>query len=564
MSKFATAAIYFVPEAYSISGEKLMGRNAAGQSFLEGYFRHGKCDTFWAYVKEADDLRKFHFAAQEINHGKKIEGFLSADLGLAEHAGTLYYPGPDLADMALKRAQFGSGKWSLCGITHTTSSARAMDSIASWLTAPLEPWDAIICTSIAVKRNVELILDSELARLKRRLGVTKVTLPELPVIPLGINTDDFVFSDTERAAARAALKLERDTVAVLYVGRLSFHAKAHPLAMYQALEVAATKTKKDIVLIECGWFANEYARKAFEEAASVTCPSVRIVRLDGREQRNRALAWSGADIFCSLADNIQETFGITPIEAMAAGLPCVVTDWDGYKDTISEDVGFRTPTSIPAPGLGQDLANRHASNRDNYDFYCGHTCLFVGVDIEATVESFIRLIENENLRKEMGAAGRLRARNLYDWAKIIPQYEDLWGRLATARQLAGKVSIRATPTRLDPYYAFSHYATDIINIDSEIELTEQDIDLVYERLDLFLSLEMIKFGDKVLPSRQTLRQIISEIALKPTGEEGLFGGHDKQKQLIMTRALGFLHKLGLVRLTKPTGAGTVINSESSI
>ena len=452
----------------------------------------------------------------------------------------------------------------MCGITHTTSSARAMDSIASWLTAPLEPWDAIICTSIAVKKNVELILDSELARLKRRLGVTKVTLPELPVIPLGINTDDFVFSDTERAAARAALKLERDTVAVLYVGRLSFHAKAHPLAMYQALEVAATKTKKDIVLIECGWFANEYARKAFEEAASVTCPSVRIVRLDGREQRNRALAWSGADIFCSLADNIQETFGITPIEAMAAGLPCVVTDWDGYKDTISEDVGFRTPTSIPAPGLGQDLANRHASNRDNYDFYCGHTCLFVGVDIEATVESLIRLIENENLRKEMGAAGRLRARSLYDWAKIIPQYEDLWGRLATARQLAGKVSIRATPTRLDPYYAFSHYATDIINIDSEIELTEQDIDLVYERLDLFLSLEMIKFGDKVLPSRQTLRQIISEIALKPTGEEGLFGGHDKQKQLIMTRALGFLHKLGLVRLTKPTGAGTVFNSESSI
>ena len=71
MSKFSAAAIYYVPEAYSISGEKLMGRNAAGQSFLDGYFRHGRCDTFWACVKEADDLRKFHVVAQEINHGKK-------------------------------------------------------------------------------------------------------------------------------------------------------------------------------------------------------------------------------------------------------------------------------------------------------------------------------------------------------------------------------------------------------------------------------------------------------------------------------------------------------------
>ena len=42
--------------------------------------------------------------------------------------------------------------------------------------------------------------------------------------------------------------------------------------MYQALEIAAGKTGKEIVLIECGWFANDYARKAFEDAATKTCP----------------------------------------------------------------------------------------------------------------------------------------------------------------------------------------------------------------------------------------------------------------------------------------------------
>ena len=144
-----------------------------------------------------------------------------------------------------------------------------MDSIASWLTAPLQPWDAIICTSSAVKKNVELILDSELARLKERLGVTRYTLPELPIIPIGVNSQHFEFSAEDRAAAREALALERDTIAVLYVGRLSFHAKAHPLAMYQSLEKAAKVTKKNVVLIECDWFANDYAKKAFEEASTL-------------------------------------------------------------------------------------------------------------------------------------------------------------------------------------------------------------------------------------------------------------------------------------------------------
>ena len=548
MNEASSAAIYFVPEAYSVSGEKLMGRNAAGQSFLEGYFQYGKCETFWAYVTEADHYKQFQTLASDLAIKQETRGFLSTNLAQAEKAGLIYYPGPDLSDLAVKRGQFGSAKWSLCGITHTTSSARAMDSIASWLTAPLQPWDAIICTSSAVKKNVELILDSELARLKERLGVTRYTLPELPIIPIGVNSQHFEFSAEDRAAAREALALERDTIAVLYVGRLSFHAKAHPLAMYQSLEKAAKVTKKNVVLIECGWFANDYAKKAFEEASTLACPSVNVIRLDGRSRENRCMAWAASDIFCSLADNIQETFGITPVEAMAAGLPCVVADWDGYRDTISSDVGFRAPTSMPVAGLGQDLANRHALGRDNYDFYCGHTCLFVGVDVEAVTESFVKLIENKSLREEMGFAGRVRASRLYDWAHIIPQYEALWDRLASIRESAGLLPVQPTPVRLDPYHAFSHYATEVIGPESRFELTDDSIDSARARLKKLLKLEMIKFGDGVLPSSEILDEVLTEIAQVPHIEGDLFNGREKQRQLLMIRSIGFLHKLGLVRL----------------
>ena len=44
------------------------------------------------------------------------------------------------------------------------------------------------------------------------------------------------------------------------------------------------------------------------------------------------------DIFVSLSDNIQETFGLTPLEGMASGLPVVATDWNGYRDYEPENV----------------------------------------------------------------------------------------------------------------------------------------------------------------------------------------------------------------------------------
>ena len=169
--------------------------------------------------------------------------------------------------------------------------------------------------------------------LKDRLGISRVVLPLLPVIPLGIHTADFAFSSDQKASARAALGVSPDTLVVLFMGRLSFHAKAHPLAMYQGLEAAAQATGKSVVLVECGWHANEFIEKAYADAARMACPSVRVVTLDGRKAQDRQTAWAGADVFCSLSDNIQETFGIVPIEAMAAGLPMRISPWPESLNT---------------------------------------------------------------------------------------------------------------------------------------------------------------------------------------------------------------------------------------
>jgi hypothetical protein len=150
-----------------------------------------------------------------------------------------------------------------------------------------------------------------------------------------------VFTDAQKNAARLKLNANDNTLVVLFMGRLSFHAKAHPLAMYQALQMAAHKLKaagKKIKLVECGWHANEFIEKAYRDAALHACPDVEVITLDGRKAKDRETAWAGADVFCSLSDNIQETFGIVPIEAMAAGLPVVVSDWDGVDQVHADRV----------------------------------------------------------------------------------------------------------------------------------------------------------------------------------------------------------------------------------
>ena len=73
-------------------------------------------------------------------------------------------------------------------------------------------------------------------------------------------------------------------------------------------------------------------------------PDVSYHYLNGKVLGDREKAYSGADIFTFPIDNTQESFGLAPIEAMAAGLPVIASDWDGLRDTVSPDVGIRMLT----------------------------------------------------------------------------------------------------------------------------------------------------------------------------------------------------------------------------
>ena len=534
-----------------------MGRNAAGESFLRGFLRYAKGEDFWLQLEKPEMADDVSDALKRYGRKGRLHTINRRNLAKLREPGCIYYPGPGLAEFAWQRAAFGHQSWSLCGITHTTSSARAMDAIAAWLEAPVQPWDAVICTSKAVKSNVERLLQAHVDYLKERLGVTKIVLPQLPVIPLGIHVEDFKFSAQARITAREQLGIGPDDIVVLYVGRLSFHAKAHPLPMYLALERAWARMQSQhagllppharLRLIECGWHANEHIAKAYRDAVALAAPSLGVLTLDGREAATREKAWASADVFCSLSDNIQETFGITPIEAMASGLPLVVSDWNGYKDSVRDAVdGFRIPSWMPHGGLGADLALRHALDIDSYDMYCGHSASFVSVDIEAATQAFVQLFCSPELRRQMGLAGRTQAQERFDWLVVMTQYEALWDALRELRASASPRS-RLWPARLDPMHGFADYPSAVLNEDSVVCLSENNAFETFERL---LSLAMVNYTLQVMPNVQEFRLMIDFLDQSP-------GRSSKARAVAAVlgdtraphglRALAWLAKLGIVR-----------------
>lgn len=470
MSDEVLPAILFEPEGYSLAENKLMGRQAAGHAFLRGAVNAAGSRSLAAYTPHRRSMKAFGDMVKAIKPEARTNWIPANRLDLLATQGHLYLPGPGLADAARCRMRVGAGAYALCGVTHTTASHGAMDAIKGMLTQAVMPWDALICTSQSVRSTVDVVLGKELDYLRWRWGSSIMpTLPLLPVIPLGVHASDFESTASEREDARCAIGLQSDEVVALYVGRLSFHAKAHPHAMYEGLQQAARKTGRRVVLIQCGWFANEFIESAYKDAAQQVCPDVRTLFLDGKDATVRRQCWAAADFFMSLSDNIQETFGLTPIEAMAAGLPVVVTDWDGYKDTIRDGVdGFRIPTAMPAAGFGDRLALDHESGQENYDRYCGLACLTVSVDQRALLECLIALITRPELRLKMGEMGRQQALQRFEWAVVFSDYQALWAEQDSIR-LRARVELPAAETkmvdagRLDPFVAFDGYATHRID-----------------------------------------------------------------------------------------------------
>ncbi len=603
-------------DGYDTTGSKLMGRQSANESFLQAWFQYAQQQDYYCLARFKREAQTFarvgeelHAKLSSVSHTKPVYRWIpQMTMHRLANVGSAFLPGPQVADMAWARRrdpQCQPTDFSLIGMTHTTCELAIQDNLANMLHAPVHPWDAQICPSQSVKRMVEQLLNDEASWVRERFGASRVPMPQLPVIPLGIHTQTFDPGEPQEAAWRAQWRnqwqLGPDDVCVLYMGRLDLKTKANLFPTFDALEVAAKRmahTGKRLVLVLAGWFASDWNEATIKDGVLSACPSVRVVFEDGRPSATRQSIWFGADIFTSLVDNIQETFGLTPIEAMASGLPVVVTDYDGYKESVRDGQdGFRIRTWQPTAGSATDLVDLHNDVYDNYATYASRSSWFVGVDIEQAASAFESLALQPALRARMGQAARKHAQAQYSWQHLIPQYQQLFADLGKLRAQAqvkqhavdqsfnpshlldvsqfaipsqlGGTSAGAHvesnwhsddtgnaqwgsryPRRSDPFHSFSHYPTAHITPDLLLQpgtvlcsLEQQLTRPIYADGAQYLETDVLKQMLALVNQHQSRQQtgLTTRLLLEALAPEA-----DMARQRVLMRQVAWLLKTGLV------------------
>lgn len=545
-------ALHYIPEAFSVAGQKQLGRQAAGVGLLRALARDGGVTELGCHAAERSHADACEAALRADGYRGALAWLPAARAPDLRRYGCLYHPGADIGRLAWQRLRDDERGYSLCGVVHTSAGHEMMHAVTGLLTAPVRGWDALVCTSRVVRDSVRLLLEEQADYLRARLGATRFELPQLPLIPPGVHCDDLDQPDGARPAARARLGIATDDVAVLFLGRLSLHAKSHPQQMFAALERAG-KGAHRVHLVLCGWFGGEAIESAFLEAAALLCPSVVVHVLDGRLAEHKRAAWAAADIFTSLADNVQETFGLAPVEAMAAGLPCVVSDWNGYRDTVRDGVdGFCIATVMPAPGAGQDLARRYEDGIDSLDMYCGHASQAVALDGAGLAQAYGNLIRDPGLRRAMGEAARLRARQEFDWRAVLARYRALFEELAERRRADPNLSPPLSPhpgasSRLDPYRLFASYATRALGPASLVELKgDASLALVRQYRELAIN----RFATAALPTLEEFGLIFGAIGPRPMQVAELVDTLGPCDRPTLLRGLAWLCKMDLLRISE--------------
>jgi alpha-maltose-1-phosphate synthase len=547
----AEPIVAYHPDAYEVARDDLKGRHSAGESFLSAFLATarqgealaiaGRDDHFAAFEKAVKDAMRPALTARRVGR---------QDIKTLRERSLLYLPTPGLAEEARLRSFLGDETYAICGVSHTISSRTVIETVSQFVTAPVQPWDALICTSQAVHSVLSGILANTEEQMRARLGATTFVRPLMPVIPLAIHARRFTRLESARSRWRSKLGIAEDAVVVLFFGRLSLHAKASPFQLAQALEIAAGKGAR-LEMIWCGYFSDDFQQKAFMTTAKAMAPSVRFHHVDGRKADARFSIWSAADIFCSLSDNIQESFGLTIIEAMAAELPVIASNWDGYRDAVEHGVtGVLVDSYMPAVSLA-DVAFRHLSGVDSYDSYIAAVSQFCLVNVEQTAHWISTLAADPALRRNLGSAARRAVLRSYDWGAVLPRMQSMWAEqlalLAKAREGGPRASIAWR--NYDPALTFAEFPSHRLRGDTRL--------VCGPHFELWE--ELVKMPGAVL-NPHVLVRANDFVALRKAFADGQPRTPDDVVKMfvepirpLVIRALHWLIKIGLLSFASETG-----------
>jgi glycosyltransferase involved in cell wall biosynthesis len=438
-----------------------LGRLVANAGLLSAVLRHARFDAFHLFCPTTAAKARVRQAVEaalpdpasrarvEVLHHLELPTRLRAVAYGAFHVGgwSRYLP-----RLAYLRGRDGGPPFPLTGVIHSLDSPDVPARVRQLLEAPLGPCDSVVCTSgpgrEAFRRHLELLAA------RPRAGTAGGGFRgRLDVIPLGV--DDPHFAARDRHRCRAALGLPHDGVHLLWVGRISAQSKADlaPLLYVLRALLRRGEGERDLHLMLVG-ACDAGNRRALESLAGELSLGGRVHLRHDVDDAAKLAHYGAADVFVSPVDSHQETFGIAVAEAMAAGLPVVASDLDGYRDLVEDGVtGLRVPTLWARPparvtalrGILEPAVAQLATSQA------------VAVEPAGLYARLALLADDAGLRRSLGEAGMRRARERFHWPAVVARYDALWAELHAEAARAPPPA--ADPDVVDLFDGFSHYPT---------------------------------------------------------------------------------------------------------
>ncbi len=447
-----TVGIYHPPEAKRDSGLTIISNE-----FMEAVMDHGHHTDLDVFMEPRTKL------SVRVRDGSSTHGVFEAEARVRE--GTIHVWHDLVHDMSrviALRQRAGGRPHPLTFSVHNGHPNRHSGTIVLPLLAgPTYPCDALVCPSRSLAEAFRRLL----AHTSACLGPAMTYQGRIEVIPWGIDTTKFAPRD--RAQQRARFGLPTDATILLYVGRVSPVQKGDLLPLLRVLSRLIAGSPRELLLV----IAGRVEVAGYEELIRSYAAHLGIgehVRFLGHvKPEDRHLVYNCGDVFVAPTDWIDEGFGLTPLEAMASGVPQVVSDWNGYRDIVEhERTGFLVPTiwadcsSDISLGMTKDVLR---------DMWAGQS---VVIDLPALERALVELSSNPDLRARMAEQSRRKALVSFGWPAIVGAYESLWAELEA---VAGGLHVEAEPrpSAYDPplFGMVGHYASRVLADHAELELT---------------------------------------------------------------------------------------------
>ena len=309
-------------------------------------------------------------------------------------------------------------------------------------------------------------------------------------VPNGVDYNLFRPMDKQQTKQEVAELVGDDRVKTMpTVGYLSRLQAEKGASIYLKL----AELNPHILFLQAGWNEGRYAHRSMPD---------NLIYVGFHPREKLPVIYNAFDVYCFPSVSGEETFGLTVLEAMACGVPPVISDFDGVPSVVGE-----AGLIVPAVRFEQDIGSI-ASYASPLDYS----------------EKINVLLNDDNLLEDYAQRALKRAQT-FTWEKTAHRILEIFVELNRKKKLACKNRIN---TVFSPYWNVDKkqmgQKSIVLSMDSRYEMLVNPSSTFNQKVEEGLVLSLLK--------EHTVREVEAILC-------ELMKDEDTAKELL-TRCQGFI------------------------